>query len=113
VTVRTLHHYDESALEAERLHGVGFRLYRDSDFVRLQQIVTPAHRVLTERNQTLLERKGAGLSAALGTAHDAGGAWHLDAAIQAIAKAEGTLRPAQTGLGDVSKITEEIKCNGQ
>jgi DNA-binding transcriptional MerR regulator len=41
VTVRTLHHYDRiGLLKPSDYTGVGFRLYRDDDFVRLQQIVT-------------------------------------------------------------------------
>ena len=41
VTVRTLHHYDHLGLLKPRAHTEsGYRLYTDSDLVRLQQIIT-------------------------------------------------------------------------
>lgn len=41
VTVRTLHHYDRlGILKPSGRTVAGYRLYRDGDFVRLQQIVT-------------------------------------------------------------------------
>ena len=41
VTVRTLHHYDRlGLLKPSGRNAAGYRLYRDSDLVRLQQIVT-------------------------------------------------------------------------
>lgn len=39
VTVRTLHHYDRLGLLKPRRNGSGYRLYRDSDLERLEQIV--------------------------------------------------------------------------
>jgi len=67
VTVRTLHHYDCIGLLKPSEHiGVGFRLYRDGDFARLQQIVTlkfigfPLKEI-----KRLIEKKGSGLPAAL------------------------------------------------
>ncbi|HJT86897.1 MAG TPA: MerR family transcriptional regulator [Bryobacteraceae bacterium] len=39
VTVRTLHHYDRLGLLKPRRTGSGYRLYRDSDLERLEQIV--------------------------------------------------------------------------
>ena|SRR5690242_873160 len=41
VTVRTLHHYDRlGLLKPSGRNSAGYRLYRDSDLARLQQIVT-------------------------------------------------------------------------
>src|SRR5262249_16320121 len=41
VTVRTLHHYDRlGLLKPTRRSVKGFRLYSESDFARLQQIIT-------------------------------------------------------------------------
>src|ERR1700748_2544881 len=39
LTVRTLHHYDRLGLLKPRRNGSGYRLYRDSDLERLEQIV--------------------------------------------------------------------------
>ena len=39
VTVRTLHHYDRLGLLRARRNGSGYRLYRESDLERLEQIV--------------------------------------------------------------------------
>src|SRR5262249_42242460 len=40
VTVRTLHHYDRlGLLKPSRFSRAGYRLYRESDFARLEQIV--------------------------------------------------------------------------
>src|SRR5690349_393512 len=40
VTVRALHHYDQLGLLKPLRNGrTGYRLYRDSDFARLEQIV--------------------------------------------------------------------------
>ena len=67
MTVRTLHHYDRiGLLKPSDYTGVGFRLYRDGDFVRLQQIVTLKFIGFSLKEiKRLLERKGSGLSAAL------------------------------------------------
>src|SRR5207248_10439792 len=41
VTVRALHHYDQlGLLKPSGRSAAGYRLYRDADLVRLQQIVT-------------------------------------------------------------------------
>ena len=39
VTVRTLHHYDRLGLLKPHRNGSGYRLYRESDLERLEQIV--------------------------------------------------------------------------
>lgn len=39
VTVRTLHHYDRIGLLIPKRNAAGYRLYRDSDLERLEQIV--------------------------------------------------------------------------
>jgi len=39
VTVRTLHHYDAVGLLSPRPGRAGYRLYREEDLLRLQQIL--------------------------------------------------------------------------
>jgi DNA-binding transcriptional MerR regulator len=114
VTVRTLHHYDRvGLLKPSDYTGAGFRLYRDGDFARLQQIVTLKFIGFSLKEiKRLLERKGSGLSAALRAQRLTleQKRRHLDAAIQAIAKAEGIAasRP-KPDWETFQKITEEIQ----
>jgi len=114
VTVRTLHHYDRIGLLKPSDHtGLGFRLYRDGDFVRLQQIVTLKFIGFSLKEiKRLLERKGSGLVAALGAQRIAleEKRRHLDSAIQAIAKAESLAASRAKPEWDAfQKITEEIQ----
>lgn len=114
VTVRTLHHYDRiGLLKPSDYTGVGFRLYRDGDFVRLQQIVTLKFIGFSLKEiKRLLEKKGSGLPAALRaqrmTLEEK--RRHLDSAIQAIAKAEGIAASrAKPDWETFQKITKEIQ----
>ena len=114
MTVRTLHHYDRIGLfKPSDYTGVGFRLYRDGDFARLQQIVTLKFIGFSLKEiKRLLDRKGSGLSAALRAQRMTldEKRRHLDSAIQAIAKAEG-IAAARSKLDweMFQKITEEIQ----
>lgn len=114
VTVRTLHHYDRiGLLKPSDYTGVGFRLYRDGDFVRLQQIVTLKFIGFSLKEiKRLLDRKGSGLSAALRAQRTTleEKRRRLDAAIQAIAKAEGIASAGSRPEWETfQKITEEIQ----
>lgn len=114
VTVRTLHHYDRIGLLKPSEHtGMGFRLYRDGDFVRLQQIVTLKFIGFSLKEiKRLLDKKGSGLSAALRaqrmTLEEK--RRHLDSAIRAIAKAEGIAASrSKPDWETFQKITEQIQ----
>jgi len=114
VTVRTLHHYDRiGLLKPSGRTGVGFRLYRDGDFVRLQQIVTLKFIGFSLKEiKRLLDRKGSGLSPALRAQRMTleQKRRHLDAAIQAIAKAEGiAVSRSQLDWEAFQKIIEVIQ----
>jgi DNA-binding transcriptional MerR regulator len=114
VTVRTLHHYDRMGLlKPSDYTGAGFRLYRDGDFARLQQIVTLKFIGFSLKEiKRLLDRKGSGLSAALRAQRRTleEKRRHLDSAIQAIAKAE-MIAASRSKLDweMFQKITEEIQ----
>ena len=114
VTVRTLHHYDRIGLLKPSEHtGVGARRYRESDFVRLQQIVTLKFIGFSLKEiKRLLDRKGSGLSAALRaqrmTLNEK--RRRLDLAIQAIARAEGIAATrSKLDWETFQKITEAIQ----
>ncbi len=114
VTVRTLHHYDRIGLLKPSEHtGVGFRLYRDDDFARLQQIVTLKFIGFSLKEiKRLLERKGSGLPTALHAQRKTleEKRRHLDTAIQAIAKAESIAASrAKPDWETFQKITEAIQ----
>lgn len=114
VTVRTLHHYDRiGLLRAKELTASGFRVYRDDDFARLQQIVTLKFIgfSLTEIKR-LLARKGAGLGPALRAQRRTleEKRRHLDAAIRALATAEDLAEEGGRDGGEAfRKIIEEIQ----
>lgn len=66
VTVRTLHHYDRLGLLRPRRAHNGYRVYREQDLMRLEQIVALKFVGLPLRNiKALLDRDGRGLGAAL------------------------------------------------
>ena len=66
VTVRTLHHYDRLGLLRARRTGSGYRVYRESDLDRLEQIVALKFVGLPlKRIKTLLDRDNLELAEAL------------------------------------------------
>ncbi|HTB14180.1 MAG TPA: MerR family transcriptional regulator [Bryobacteraceae bacterium] len=66
VTVRTLHHYDRLGLLKARRTGAGYRVYRESDLERLEQIVALKFVGLPlKRIKTLLDRDNLELADAL------------------------------------------------
>jgi DNA-binding transcriptional MerR regulator len=95
VTVRTLHHYDRiGLLKPSGYTSAGFRLYRNEDLVRLQQIVTlkfigfPLMRI-----KDLLNRNSFDLATALSQQQEiiTEKRRQLDLAIKAIEKAQSLL----------------------
>src|SRR5580698_9818014 len=66
VTVRALHHYDRLGLLRPRRTEAGYRLYRESDLERLEQIVALKFVGLPlKRIKTLLDRDNLELAEAL------------------------------------------------
>ena len=92
VTVRTLHHYDRlGLLKPSAYTGTGYRLYRESDLARLQQIVTLKYIGFSlQEIKTLLAQNGRDLAAALRRQRKIINQkrHHLGMAVQAIEKAE-------------------------
>lgn len=99
VTVRALHHYDHlGLLRPLRRPGSGYRIYRDADFARLEQIVVLKFLGIPLRDIGPLLKKTAGLKDALRKQRRvlSERRRQLDAAIGAIEKAERSLN----GSGD-------------
>jgi MerR family transcriptional regulator, thiopeptide resistance regulator len=66
VTVRALHHYDRLGLLRARRSGSGYRLYRERDLERLEQIVALKFLgIPLKQVKTLLDRDALDLAAAL------------------------------------------------
>jgi DNA-binding transcriptional MerR regulator len=113
VTVRTLHHYDRLGLRKPRRNGSGYRLYRESDLERLEQIVALKFLGLPLKDiRKLLERNARELSGALRMQRRALEEKRalLDRAIAAIREAEAAVaggRPADVAL--LKKIIEVIE----
>jgi MerR family transcriptional regulator, thiopeptide resistance regulator len=113
VTVRTLHHYDRLGLLKPRRTDSGYRLYRDSDMERLEQIVALKFLgVPLKQIRTLLDGAAPGLRTALRLQRYALEEKRslLDRAIQAIRDAEALIesgKPADTGV--LKKIIEVIE----
>ena len=113
VTVRTLHYYDRvGLLKPSRYSRAGYRLYTDSDVVRLEQIVAlkfigfPLKAI-----KDILQRGSADLATALRHQREAitEKRQRLDLAIQAIERAEYVVGTAQDhGWETFIKIIEVI-----
>ena len=97
VTVRMLHNYDRLGLLRPRRSPAGYRIYREADLPRLEQIVALKFLGLPlKRIRDLLDRDGRDLPAALRVQRAAleDKRRMLDRAIQAIAAAELSPTPA-------------------
>lgn len=92
VTVRTLHHYDRiGLLKPGRFTSAGYRLYRNQDLVRLQQIVTLKFIGFSlSQIKALLNQSSFDLAVALNQQHEiiVEKRRQLDLAITAIEKAQ-------------------------
>lgn len=113
VSVRTLHHYDRLGLLKARRNGSGYRLYRESDLERLEQIVALKFLGLPLKEiRELLDSAAPELPDALRMQRRALEEKRrlLDRAIAAIREAEavvGSGRPA--GAAVLKKIIEVIE----
>src|SRR3954453_17249811 len=97
VTVRMLHHYDRLGLLRPRRSPAGYRIYREADLPRLEQIVALKFLGMPLKQiRELLDRDGSDLPAALRAQRAALEEKRrmLDRAIQAISAAEGEPTPA-------------------
>ncbi len=113
VTVRTLHHYDRLGLlkPAGRSAG-GYRLYRDRDLARLEQIVVLKFLGLPLKQiGRLLKRESSLVDTLRRQQHVlAGKRRQLDLAIHAIAQAERSVQPGRDPDWDLfSTIVREIE----
>ncbi len=113
VTVRTLHHYDRiGLLRPSGYTSAGYRLYRKSDLVRLQQIVTLKFIGLSLKQiKDLLHRNSFDLATALSQQQEilVDKRRHLDRAIKAIEKARQVkVSSEEPDWEDFRKIIEVI-----
>lgn len=113
VTVRTLHHYDRiGLLRPSSYTTAGYRLYRKSNLVRLQQIVTLKFIGLSLKQiKDLLHRNSFDLATALSQQREilVDKRRHLDLAIKAIEKArQGRLSSEEPDWKAFRKIIEVI-----
>jgi MerR family transcriptional regulator, thiopeptide resistance regulator len=107
VTVRTLHHYDRLGLLRPGRTGSGYRVYRERDLERLEQIVALKFLGLPLKQiGEVLARNGQDLQAVLRSQRAALEEKRrmLDRAIRAIREAEGEPTPAL-----LKKIIQEIE----
>ena len=113
VTVRTLHHYDRLGLLRARRTTSGYRVYRESDLERLEQIVALKFVGLPlKRIKTLLDRDNLELAEALPRQRLVLEAKRklIDRAIHAIEDAERTLATGQRpDAAILKKIIEVIE----
>ena len=111
VTVRTLHHYDRLGLLRPRRTESGYRVYRESDLERLEQIVALKFVGLPlKRIKTLLERDNLDLLDALPRQRLVLEAKRklIDRAIRAIEDADRTLAAGQRPNAAVLKKIIEV-----
>lgn len=111
VTVRTLHHYDRLGLLRPRRTEAGYRLYRESDLERLEQIVALKFVGLPlKRIKTLLDRDNLELAEALPRQRLVLEEKRklIDRAIHAIQDAERTLATGQRPDAAILKTIIEV-----
>jgi MerR family transcriptional regulator, thiopeptide resistance regulator len=111
VTVRTLHHYDRMGLLRARRTGAGYRVYREADLERLEQIVALKFVGLPlKRIKTLLDRDNLELAEALPRQRLVLEEKRrlIDRAINAIRDAERTLAKGQRPDAAVLKKIIEV-----
>jgi DNA-binding transcriptional MerR regulator len=112
VTVRALHHYDElGLLKPLRKARTGYRVYRDTDFARLEQIVVLKFLGLPLRDiGPLLKTKTSNLKDVLGRQRRV--LWErrrqIDAALIAIEKTERSLNTAEPDWKLFTTVVKEI-----
>src|SRR5471032_1669160 len=98
VTVRALHHYDRLwLLKPSGRSGSGYRLYRDSDLVCLEQIVVLKFLGLPLKQIGQLLKRQSPLAETLRRQQHvlAGKRRQLDLAMQAIGQAERSIQPGR------------------
>jgi DNA-binding transcriptional MerR regulator len=112
VTVRTLHHYDRlGLLKPSAYTGSGYRLYRESDLARLQQIVTLKFIGFSlQEIKNLLDQNGHDLATALRRQREIINQkrHHLGMAVQAIERAELVISNEEPDWDAFKKIIEVI-----
>jgi MerR family transcriptional regulator, thiopeptide resistance regulator len=112
VTVRALHHYDRLGLlkPSARSNG-GYRLYRDSDLIRLEQIVVLKFVGLSLKQIGRLLRRESSLSDTLRTQQRvlSEKRQRLGWAIDAIAEAERSLNGGEPDWNLFKRIVKEIE----
>ena len=113
VTVRALHHYDRlGLLKPSGRSRSGYRLYRDSDLIRLEQIVVLKFLGLPLKQIGRLLKRESPLAETLRRQQHvlAGKRRQLDLAIQAIAQAERSVQSGREPDWDLFKtIVREIE----
>jgi DNA-binding transcriptional MerR regulator len=112
VTVRTLHHYDRLGLLKPHRNGSGYRLYRESDLERLEQIVALKFLGLPLKDiRELLDYAPAELPDALRMQRCALEEKRrlLDRAIAAIREAEAVVATGSADTAVLKKIIEVIE----
>jgi DNA-binding transcriptional MerR regulator len=116
VTVRTLHHYDRLGLLRPRRSESGYRLYRESDIERLEQIVALKFLGLPLKEiKALLDSEALDLPAALRMQRRALERKRrmIDCAIAAIRDAETVAASGQTPGAALKKIIEVIEMQNE
>ncbi len=111
VTVRTLHHYDQLGLLRPRRSESGYRLYRENDLERLEQIVALKFLgIPLKRVRILLDRDSLDLAAALRVQRRI-----LEEKRRLLDRAIGAIRRAQErpGTAQLKKIIEVLEMQNE